>query len=76
MKGGTNTQNLTEIRINTTQDSIGKPQTALKLPENFQILLTAWYYKTAILQLKIFCQTAPKIEQNGVTTNPYAPLHR
>ena len=28
-------QNRTEIRVNTAQNNIRKPQTALKLPENF-----------------------------------------
>ena len=28
-------QNCIELRINTTQNNIRKPQTALKLPENF-----------------------------------------
>ena len=45
-------QNHTEILIKTAQNNIRKPQTALKLPENFKILQTTWYCKTAILRLK------------------------
>ena len=53
-------QNRTEIRINTAQNNIRKPQTALKLPENFKILQTAWFCKTTIPQLekKNFRKTA------------------
>ena len=42
----------TEIRINTTQDNIRKPQTAMKLPEIFEILRTAWFCITANRNLK------------------------
>ena len=41
-------QNCTDICINATQNNIRKPQTALKLPENFSILQTAWFCKTVI----------------------------
>ena len=45
-------QTCTEIRINAAQNNTRKPQTALrKLPKNSYILQTAWFCKTAILQL-------------------------
>ena len=52
-------QNRTEMRINTAQNNMRKPQTALKLPVNFLILETTWFCKTAIPQLQI------KLPQNG-----------
>ena len=67
-------QNRTEIGINTAHNDIGKPQTALKLPENFWILQTAWFWKTAIPQLKI--NIPPNRTKNGAKThhqNPYVP---
>ena len=45
--------------INTTQDNIRKPQTALKLPGIFEILHTAWFCMTAISQLKIKISAKP-----------------
>ena len=65
-KGGMNTENRTEILINTAQNNIRKPQTALKLPENFKILQTTWYCKTAILRLKI--KISAKLHQKSSKT--------
>ena len=53
-------QNRTEIRVNTAQNNIRKPQTALKLPGNFKIPQTAWFCKTAIPQLKIKITAEPQ----------------
>ena len=54
-------QNRTEIRMNIAQNNIRKPQTALKLPEDFYMPQTAWFCKTAISQLKIkFLQNRTK----------------
>ena len=61
-------QTRTEMRVNTAQNNMRKPQNALKLPENFLILETTWFCKTAIPQLQI------KLPQNCITANPYAPL--
>ena len=66
-------QNRTEIGINTAHNDIGKPQTALKLPENFWILQTAWFCKTAIPQLKI--NIPPNRTKNGAKPHHQKPLH-
>ena len=72
-------QNRSEIRITTTQNNIRKPPMALKLPKNFWIPQTAWFCKIARPQLtavnKKFHKTAPKVEENRITTNPCAPPH-
>ena len=62
-------QTRTEMRVNTAQNNMRKPQNALKLPENFLILETTWFCKTAIPQLQI------KLAQNG-TKNRAKPHHR
>ena len=46
-------QNDTEIYINTAQNNIRNPQTALKLPENFYIRQTARFCRNTVLQIKI-----------------------
>ena len=48
----------------------------MKLPDHFKIPQTAWFCETALLrrEIKLFRKTAPKIEQNRITANPYAPL--
>ena len=66
-------QNRTEIRVNTSQNNIRKPETTLKLPENFQISQTAWFCKTAIPQLKIKVTAKPH-QKSSITANPYTPL--
>ena len=53
-------QNRTEIRLNTAQSNVRKPQIANRE--------TAWYCKTAILHRKIKIS-----EQNWITANHYAP---
>ena len=60
-------QNDTEIYINTAQNNIKNPQTALKLPENFYIPQTARFCKNTVLQIKFL--------QNR-TQNRAKPHHR
>ena len=68
-------QTRTEMRVNTAQNNMRKPQNALKLPENFLILETTWFCKTAISQLQIkLPQNGTKNRANRITANPYAPL--
>ena len=69
VRGAQIPQNRTELRINTAQNNIRKPLTAVELPENFWIPQTAWFCKTAIPQLKI------KMSKNR-TKNRAKPHHR
>ena len=55
---------------------IRKLQTTLKLPKSSKYCKPLGFCKTAIPQLKIKISAKPhhKIEQNRITTNPYALL--
>ena len=62
-------QNDTEIYINTAQNNIRNPQTALKLPENFYIPQTARFCKNTVLQIKIKI-SAKSHPKSSKTTSP------
>ena len=62
-------QNRTELRINTAQNNIRKPQTAMKLRENFKMSQTARFCQTAIMQLKIKIPTKPH-QKSSKTSSP------
>ena len=46
VRGVRTLQICTDIHIDTAQNNFKKPQTALKLPQNFYVTQTAWFCKT------------------------------